>query len=424
MKTSRFSLLALVLIISAAVAVNASDQASARGRSSFQAATQSIAQQGELTGSDTQQYSYLGNSVSVSGDTVVVGAPGVAEGNGNFVPGAAYVYIKPTSGWQNMTQVAKLTTDDGGSEPGNNFGQYVAISGDTIVVGSNFQEAYVFVKPPGGWTNMTQPVRLGVSTRGPCLCGAVAINRNTVVVGSPLDSENFGSAFVFVKPASGWQSTTHPNATLKQSVRQIEDQAFSSVAISGDTIVGVGIAHGKPDVAAVFLFTKPAGGWKGNLTQTATLASTQSLAYFKGGTVSMSGNTVVTGSPGPIPFVDVWVQPASGWTNMTETAQLSDGNTTYYDRFGISTVIVGNTILVGAPVHAPGKDQFRGVAYMFVKPEGGWKTTSKFNAVFRDSTQTDDGFGSSLALSAGTIVVGAPYGPNRSDVGAAYVFGK
>jgi len=55
---------------------------------------------------------------------------------------------------------------------------------------------------------------------------------------------------------------------------------------------------------------------------------------------------------------------------------------------------------------------------------GGWKTTSKFNAVLRDSTGTDDGFGSSVALSAGTMVVGAPYGPNRSDVGAAYVFGK
>jgi hypothetical protein len=426
MKASGLSTLASLLIV--AVAANASDRASASRPSSFRAATQPIAQ-AELTGSDTQQYSFLGSAVAVSGDTVVVGAPGINDGNGNYVPAAAYVFVEPASGWRNMHQVAKLTPSDNGEAYA--FGFSVAISGNTIVIGSDFQEAYVFVKPQTGWVDMTETARLEGSATGTCFCGTVAIDGDTVVVGSPFDSNNFGSAYVFVKPASGWRTTSRPNARLTQSVRHLEDSAFSSVAISGHTIVGVGVVHGSINVGAVFLFTKPAGGWTGNLTQTVTLYSTQSFDYFKGGTVSVSGNTVAAGSPSPnltyFPpaFVDVWVRPGSGWVDMTETAQLSDGNTTTADEFGISTIIVGNTIIAGTPYHEPRKNQFRGIAYTFVKPAGGWKTTSKFNAALRDSNGTnDDGFGSSVALSAGTIVVGAPFGPTMFDVGAAYVFGK
>jgi hypothetical protein len=63
----------------------------------------------ELTASDGPQ---AFASVAIDGNTVVVGAPGeTISGNGN--QGAAYIFVKPTGGWSSMTQVAKLTASDG-----------------------------------------------------------------------------------------------------------------------------------------------------------------------------------------------------------------------------------------------------------------------------------------------------------------------
>ena len=60
----------------------------------------------KMTASDGRPFDFFGNSVAVSGDdkTVVVGAPYANE---------AYVYVKPASGWHNMTQIATLKSSDG-----------------------------------------------------------------------------------------------------------------------------------------------------------------------------------------------------------------------------------------------------------------------------------------------------------------------
>ena len=52
----------------------------------------------------------------------------------NAGQGAAYVFTEPGSGWTNMTQTAKLTASDGAA--GDNFGYSVSISGNTVVVGA------------------------------------------------------------------------------------------------------------------------------------------------------------------------------------------------------------------------------------------------------------------------------------------------
>ena len=72
----------------------------------------------------------LGLSVAISGETVVVGALYAASGN----TGGAYVYVKPAGGWGNMTQTALLIPSDG--TYCDSFGTSVAISGDTVAVGA------------------------------------------------------------------------------------------------------------------------------------------------------------------------------------------------------------------------------------------------------------------------------------------------
>ena len=99
-----------------------------------------------LTASDGTSNAWFGWSVSVSGNTVVVGSPNI-----NTYQGAAYVFTKPGTGWADMTQTAELTASDGG--PNCDFGASVSISGNTVAVGaygpsSNKGEAYVFGPAP------------------------------------------------------------------------------------------------------------------------------------------------------------------------------------------------------------------------------------------------------------------------------------
>lgn len=428
------SLLAASLL-TMALTLSASAQSS--GKSASAPPLRTIFQTAELTGSDVQALSTLGYSIAVSGNTVAVGAPGGQSAEQGSVTGAVYVYVKPDNGWGNMTQVAKLTASD--TSGVNGFGSSVAINGDTIVADSDYPEVYVFTKPAGGWVDMTETAILSMSSigLGPCLCGPLAIDEDTIAVGSPLDAlGNYGTIEVFTKPAAGWTSVSQPSGVLFAAGAQSEDQSFHSIAMSGGTIVGEVLStSGRAAEYFIYLYTRPAAGWNGDYSQQAVLASTQAGNYFTGGTVSISGNTVVAGSSSPnltfFPpsFVDVWVEPATGWSGvtMTETAQLSDGTTSYADGFGTSTAIEGDTIVVGTPaaiVIKSGKS-YRGAAFVFNKPSGGWQTTSTPNAELRASDSTvNDGFGSSVSMSGDVIAIGAPYGPRGQSAGEAYVFVK
>ena len=148
-------------------------------------------------------------------------------------------------------QRAKLTAKDGAT--GDHFGGCVAVSGDTVVVGayqdddhgSNSGSAYVFVKPESGWaTASTYNAKLTASdgAEHDQFGNSVAISDDTVVVGANYDDdkeENSGSAYVFVKPESGWITTSIYNTKLTASDGAKNDQfgSYSSVAISDDTVV-------------------------------------------------------------------------------------------------------------------------------------------------------------------------------------------
>ena len=116
-----------------------------------------------LLAGDGQAQDYFGTSVAVAGLTVVVGASGADSGvvpNKIDSAGAVYIFKKNFS-WN---QVAKLTASD--PEPYYNLGISVAIDkvNGSILVGSSSASsnppAYVFEKPPAGWSNMTETAKL------------------------------------------------------------------------------------------------------------------------------------------------------------------------------------------------------------------------------------------------------------------------
>src|SRR5262245_40901162 len=91
-----------------------------------------LAQQAKLTAGDAAVSDIFGNSVSIDGDTAVVGAPN-DDTDAGADAGSAYVFVRSGSSW---VQQAKLT---GSLSPaGGAFGAAVGISGDTIVVGAPF----------------------------------------------------------------------------------------------------------------------------------------------------------------------------------------------------------------------------------------------------------------------------------------------
>jgi hypothetical protein len=112
----------------------------------------STTQTAELTASDGQSNDNLGYSVAVSGRTIVAGADAQEIGS-NDNQGAAFVYTEPSHGWKTTNaDTAELTASNGVAN--DYLGDSVAVSGPTIVAGArqhtsgsqttDFGAAYVF----------------------------------------------------------------------------------------------------------------------------------------------------------------------------------------------------------------------------------------------------------------------------------------
>ena len=366
---------------------------------------------------------------------MVVGAPGANDGH-NQGAGAIYVFTKPTDGWANMTQTAKLTCASGTTAIPF-CGLAVAVSGNVIVTNgydptiSQFV-ALVFVEPAGGWRNMTQTAELTATDQGLADGGfnSFAISGNTIVGGSELSSvfgPEHGEAYIYVEPANGWENMTQ---TAILSPPQGEVDSFGiSVAFSGNAAVIGADTYG---AGGAYVFVEPAGGWA-NMSPTAELTPSDngtSPNYF-GFSVAISGTTVVVGAP----YEDigshseqggtyVFVEPTTGWQDMTETAKLTTSTGGTGNLFGYSVSASGNAVLIGAPNVRIGSNTAEGAAYIFQQPSTGWVTTAQPAAKFSAGTKGSN-FGASVVLSGATAVVGAPTGVSggTKSTGAAYVFG-
>ena len=140
----------------------------------------------KITASDAAADDHFGVSVAISGDTAVVGANFDDDGFDNS--GSAYVFVQDGNG--NWTQESKLTAMDAAMD--DNFGISVAISGDTAVVGANFDDgggidsgaAYVFERDGMGvWAEMAK-LTASDAAADDDFASSVAISGDTIVVGA------------------------------------------------------------------------------------------------------------------------------------------------------------------------------------------------------------------------------------------------
>jgi len=396
-------------------------------------------QQAKLTASDGAAGAFFGGSVSISGNTMVVGADSATVGGDNY-QGAAYVFTESGSRW---TQTAKLTASDGAAYA--DFGGSVSISGNTIVVGANGATvggikqgaAYVFTGSGSSWTQ-TAKLTASDGTANANFGFSVSISGNTAVVGANgavVGGINQGAAYVFTGSGSAWAQA----AELTASDGTANAHFGISVAISGNTIVvgAYDATVNSINQGAAYVFVEPAGGWAGvtqPITQQAELTASDGTASdWFGRSVAISGSTLVVGAPAPLGGINpgaayVFAEPSGGWAgNLTQTAELtsSDGHGGYVDGFGISVSISGNTVVVGAYL-AWGGNVLQGAAYVFAEPASGWANMTQTQKLTASDGAANDWFGFSVSFSGSTLVVGAPVATVGGNFGqgAAYVFGS
>ena len=369
--------------------------AGARSRSGSTLGTQL----GEVKGSDTVAANGFGVSVSISGTTVAVGAPGYAKSAGR-----AYVFAKLGTAWK---QSAELKGSD--TAASDYFGYSVFLSGTTAIIGApgyakDAGRAYVFDDTSGGWKQVAE-LKAPNPVAGDYFGYSVVISGSTAAVGAPGYSKTAGRVYVFTKAAGSWKQT----AILK-STDAAANQGFGySLAASGTT-VAVGAPVYTKNAGRAYVFTDAAGSWKqvGEVKGSDTVASDGF-----GVSVAVSGTTVVVGADGHAKEAGrayVFTDAAGSWK---QTAELKGSDTVASDGFGISVVLAGTTLIAGAPDHA----KQAGRAYMFTHSAAGWKQVAELKG---SDTVAEDGFGVSVVVSGTTAVVGAP--DRAKDAGEAYLF--
>jgi hypothetical protein len=394
-----------------------------------------------LLASDGAEEDAFGYSVSISGDTAVIGALGDDENGANT--GSVYIFERNEGGIGNWGEVTKLTASD--AEANDRFGGSVAISGDTVVVGASWKDGagtargavYVFERNEGGEDNWGEVTKLTASDAMDYdrFGQSVAIDKDTIAVGGDLylvranqEGEDRGAVYVFERNEGGegnWGEVT------KLTASDAADGDFfgQSVAIDGDIIV-VG-APWKDDTGrnrgAVYVFERNEGG-EGNWGEATKLTASDAMDNdMFGQSVDIRGDTIVVGGDNREDETELWAayvfeRNEGGEGNWGEATKLTASDAMDNDSWIRSVAMSGDILVVGTN-YINGQDEFSGSAYVFEWNADGvsnWVEVTKLTA---SDAEANDRFGGSVAISGDAIVIGA-YAKDSEEInsGAAYVY--
>ena len=461
-------------------------------------------QQAYLKASNTEAGDRFGDAVSLSGDTLVVGAlfedsnatgaNGDGTDNSASGSGAAYVFTRSGGVWSQQAYLKASNT-----EAGDRFGGAVSLSGDTLVVGAVAEDSnatgvngdetdnsasdsgavYVFTRSGTTWSQQAY-LKASNTGAGDLFGDVVSLSGDTLVVGAVAEDSNAtgvngdetdnsasdsGAVYVFTRSGTTWSQ----QAYLKASNTGAGDLFGDVVSLSGDTLVvgavaedsnaigvnGDGTDNSTLDSGAAYIFTRSGTTW----SQQAYLkaSNTEALDYF-GDFVSLSGDTLVVGAHGEDSnaigvngsqadnsasgsgAAYVFTRSGGVWN---QQAYLKASNTEAGDLFGYAVSLSEDTLVVGAYAEdsnatgvngnqADNSASVSGAAYIFTRSGGVWSQQAYLKA---SNTETLDQFGWEVSLSGNTLVVAAHAedsnatgvngdGTNNSaaDSGAAYVY--
>ena len=320
---------------------------------------------------------------------------------------AALTLLFSTLSYSQVRQESQLVASDGGA--GDIFGSGVAISEDMAVVGARFDDdmgidagaAYVYQRRSRGWHEVVK-ITASDGKAGDQFGDFVDLDDNLVIVGAPgnpFSSTAQGAAYVFAIGRSGWVE----EARLVPGDAKPGD-GIGMVAIDGDTaLVSARFADARGfDSGAVYVFERDRNGW----LETAKLIPGDGAAGDQFGSLAIDGDTIVVGAAHhdghslDSGAAYVFTRGDDGWVESAKlVARDSDAN----DHFGTSVALHAQTIVVGAS----GDDQVgqnAGAAYVFVPDTDGWRQQAKLTA---SDGMAHDGFGH-VAINEHIVIVGAP----------------
>ncbi len=254
---------------------------------------------------------------------------------------------------------------------------------------------------------------------------SVALDGTTALVGAPgkvVGMHSCGVAYVYGYDGAAWVQ----QAELVPSDPGDGDWFGISVALHGTTaIVGAyaKVVGANNQQGAVYVFEKSGGVWT---QQTKLLTSDGAQWDGLGGSLAFDGTTLLAGAAGKSVSTSLqgaaYVFTRSGAT-WAQGARLVASDPVSNDQFGTSLAFDGTTALIAAPEKNFGGGLHQGAVYVFDHAGGSWTQRAQLRP---SDTYDNDQFGTSLAIVAGTAVIGAPYkyvGSNNAQ-GAAYVFGS
>lgn len=311
--------------------------------------------------------SYFGNAVSMSGSTVVVGAPGSYD---NGWIDAAYIYYGCDSVSSSTCKNANKVTLYGPAEASSSFGFSVSISGSTVVVGAsgynNQGAAYIYYgctsAASSTCTDNKRVTLYGAGIAGSGFGGSVSISGSTIVVGTGNVDSQQGAAYIYYGCDLAASSTC--TDTHKVTLQTTGCQGFGySVSISGSTVVVGGSSCTEGSIVYIYYGCNSPSSSNCTDTNRATLNELNTLHVSNTGfglSVSISGSTIVVGAPYEnmgATYIYYGCTSASSSTctnsNREKLYGSSELNTNSLtpNYFSNSVFISGSTVIVAADIY-------------------------------------------------------------------------
>jgi hypothetical protein len=366
----------------------------------------------------------FGYAVASDGDLLAVSA-NYAGGEG-----AVYLYERDSQAPSGWTQIHKI--EAWLPETTSYFGHSLALQGETLVVGDPLApringfwqgRAYVFERNEGGPDNWGLVWQFADADDGNLrrFGEAVAIDGDLVAVSATGHDDGRGAVYLYDRTAS-W-SRTHE---ILAPDAQEDDQFGSAVDLEGDTLlVGAQFADAdaaNPDTGAAYVFRRDEGGPDQWGVAATLLADPLQFDSFFGNAVDLEGDIAVVaadhedasdGSTHTGGAAYVYRREGNNALAETESwsllASLRPPDGVGVEQFGASVHLSGDNLWIGAPGTSLdiGGISGEGVVHHYGRHEGGSDAWGWLSTLSAFDFAPDAAFGSSLASSGASLLVGA-----------------
>jgi len=330
------------------------------------------------------------------------------------------------------------------SQNGAEFSTGLALSGDTLVVGSPRRDtgagvdagsAYVYERNAGaglpwGQVAVLQPAEVNAND---FFGYSAAIDGDLLAVGAPFAESpglqaNAGAVYVFKRNPSDRNSWLQLARLTASAGTTVANENFGwSLALHGTTLlVGAPRASlgGEPGVGRVSVFERNQAGPDGFTSVQTLSAGDGRIGHNFGTSIALDGNTAVIGAAGAsrsfatadieLGAAYIFQRPASGgtWTESLKLSAFSDPDARAGDHFGHSVDIDGDSVIVGAPQFDPVVGGARridgGSVFLFERNHGVPDTWTLSAKLASPDAGAGDYYGHAVAIAGDIAFAGVP----------------